>query len=228
MIRLPRTELRLPRSPGWGNVRAVFGYGSWRGMQQFVRPTMINSARWLVLVAAGAAAVGELEAGRIFVAPAMLLVQGLGSYLFASYANGSDSASRLLARADRTALITLVGTSVIAAAAWPLLPVLGPLITGGAFELDIVAVLGWACYAASCATVLPYGSLAAVRGRQRSVFMIRVLDSLLSLGLVALLVVAFGVSTSWTPWLLSTGSFVGGILCRQWLIRRDTRTVVAP
>lgn len=220
LIRLPAEERALPRSPGWGNVRAVVGYGSWRGMQQFVRPTMINCARWLVLIAAGAAAVGELEAGRIFVAPAMLLVQGLGSYLFSSYARNDDvPVSKLLARADRVALITVAGSTVVAAAAWPLLPVLGELITGGRFELDLLAVLGWACYAASCATVLPYGSLAAVRGRQRAVFGIRVADSLLSLGSVALLVLIIGIDPVWTPWLLSIGSFVGGIVCRQWLVR---------
>jgi O-antigen/teichoic acid export membrane protein len=226
LIRLPRGERGLPRTKGWGNLRAVIGYGSWRGLQQFVRPTMINCARWLVLVAGGAAAVGELEAGRIFVAPAMLLIQGLGSYLFSNYAHNHDAeVSTLLARADRVALITVIGSSVVAMAAWPLLPVLGDVITGGRFALDIFAVIGWACYAASCATVLPYGSLAAVRGRQRAVFGIRVLDSVLSLGLAALLVVGIGIDTAWTPWLLSVGSFIGGILCRQWLVRSHERAV---
>jgi O-antigen/teichoic acid export membrane protein len=216
---LPGHERGRPRS-GWGAWRAVLGFGSWRAAQQFVRPTMLNAARWVVLVAAGAAAVGELEAARIFVAPAMLLVQGFGSYLFSSYAADRDQGARvLLGRADRAASVMLGSAVVVGAGAALLLPVLGDLVTAGRFDLNVAAVLGWACYAASCAAVLPYGSLAAVRGQQQLVFLVRVADSLLSLGLVAALVLLAGLDFGWTPWLLSAGSFAGGLWCRQVLLR---------
>ncbi|HEY9291417.1 MAG TPA: hypothetical protein VIP98_09085 [Microlunatus sp.] len=226
LARLPQQERRLAKVSGWGNVGAVFRYGVWRGMQQFVRPTMLNVARSLVLVAAGAAAVGQMEAGRIFVAPAMLLVQGMGSYLFSTYAKRREQGPALLGMADRVAITTVIGSVLVAAVAVPALPIIGDLITGGHFELSRIVVLGWACYAASCATVLPYGSLAAVQGRQQRVFLLRVADSLLSLGLVAVLVVGVGIDTSWTPWLLSVGSFAGGVLCRQWLLRPASKVPV--
>jgi hypothetical protein len=108
---------------------------------------------------------------------------------------------------------------VVGAGAALLLPVLGDLVTAGRFDLNVAAVLGWACYAASCAAVLPYGSLAAVRGQQQLVFLVRVADSLLSLGLVAALVLLAGLDFGWTPWLLSAGSFAGGLWCRQVLLR---------
>lgn len=222
--RLPRAERRLPQW-GWGDWRAVMHYGTWRAVQQFVRPTALNAARWLVLVAAGTAAVGQLEVARVFVAPAMLLVQGLGSYLFASYAADRDlGVAQLRGRADRAAAAMVGGAVVVGAAAAVSVPVLGHLLSAGAFEVSPLAALGWACYAASCAAVMPYGSLAAVRGRQLAVLVVRLVDAAVSLLLVAFFLLVVGVDPALVPWLLSVGSFVGGVLCRQVLLsQRATR-----
>lgn len=219
LTRIPRTgQRRRPR--GWGDWRAVLGYGSWRAAQQFVRPTMLNLSRAIVLVAAGAAAVGVVEAARVFMAPAMLLVQGLGSYLFSSYAAHRELGPRvLLRRADRAASVMLVGAVIAAGAGALALPWLGPLMTDGRFELSMTAVLGWSCYAASCAAILPYGSLAATQGRQQWVLVIRLVDSALALALAWLLLIVGGVDPVWLPWILSIGSFIGGVLCRQLLLR---------
>ncbi|WP_051217938.1 hypothetical protein [Nocardioides insulae] len=215
---LPPAE-RTRARPRTGAVRAVLGFGGWRAMQQFVRPTSLSTARWLVLVAAGTAAVGELEAARVFVAPAMILIQGLGSFLFATYASDQHRpVAEMRARADRAAAGLLIGAVTIGAAAWALTPLLGGLISGGRFEIAPLAVLGWTAYAASCAAVLPYGSLAAVRGEAAQVLILRVVDSALSLGAVALAVLVLGADPAITPWLLGLGSFLGGLVCRQFLL----------
>ncbi len=224
VVRLPAPERKIYWRT-WGNWRAVVNYGSWRALQQFVRPTMLNAARGLVLISAGAAAVGELEAARVFVAPAMLLVQGIGSYLFSSYAaDRAKGLPLLLRRADRAATVMLVGSVLIGGLAGVLIPQFGWLLTAGDYQLSLVATLGWACYAASCAAVLPYGSLSAVQGQQRWVLLIRLVDSVLSLVLVLVVVMAMGVAPIWTPWLLSIGSFIGGVLCRQVLLRPAARS----
>ena len=224
---LPRAERRLPTRQR-GGLRAVLAFGSWRAAQQFVRPTTLNLMRWLVLVTAGQVAVGRLEAARLFVAPAMLLVQGVGAYLFSSYAAGRDEPmSTLLRRADRGAATLLAVCGAVAVAATASAPVLGPVLTGGRFDLATSAVLGWGLYAASCAVVLPYGSLAAVRGDQAKVFGLRVLDSLAGLAAIALALVWAGLPVATAPWLLAAGSVAAGVVCRQWLLVPRTQSLPA-
>ena len=220
---LPAAERSRPH-PAPGGVHEVVAFGAWRAVQQFVRPTTLNLARWLVLLAAGASAVGQLEAARLVVAPAMLLVQGLGSYLFASYAaDHAAPSSVLLGRADRAAAVMLGGSVLVTAAVVGALPLLAPLL-GSGYRLPLAAVLGWGCYAGSCAAVLPYGSLAAVRGRQAAVLGLRLADAVLALGAVATVVLVLGGSPDAAPWLLAGGSFVGGLLCRQLLLQPLTAT----
>jgi O-antigen/teichoic acid export membrane protein len=215
---LPRPERAVPARQ-WGDVGAVVSFGSWRAVQQFVRPTTLNLMRWLVLITAGQVAVGQLEAARIFVAPAMLFVQGVGAYLFSSYAAGRDEPlSALLRRADRGAVALLAGCCAIAPVAALAVPVLGPILTNDRFELATLAVLGWAAYAASCAVVLPYGSLAAVRGDQAKVFGLRLVDSLIGLGASAVALLWLGLPADAAPWLLSAGSVAAGVICRQRLL----------
>lgn len=219
---LPRAERRIP-ARRWGDVRAVVSFGSWRAVQQFVRPTTLNLMRWLVLITAGQVAVGQLEAARIFVAPAMLFVQGVGAYLFSSYAAGRDEPlSLLLRRADRGAAALLAGCCAVAPLAALAVPLLGFVLTDNRYQLDTLAVLGWAAYAASCAVVLPYGSLAAVRGDQAKVLGLRVVDSLLGLGATAIAFIWLGLPTEAAPWLLSAGSVAAGVICRQRLLIPQT------
>jgi O-antigen/teichoic acid export membrane protein len=225
---LPRAERTIP-ARRWGDVHAVISFGSWRAVQQFVRPTTLNLMRWLVLITAGQVAVGQLEAARIFVAPAMLLVQGVGAYLFSSYAAGRDEPlSRLLRRADRGAAVLLAGCCAMAPMAALAVPFLGSVLTDGDYELDTISVVGWAVYAASCAVVLPYGSLAAVRGDQAKVLGLRVVDSLIGLGATAVALLWLGVPVAVAPWLLSVGSVAAGIIVRQRLLVPRVEEIPAP
>ena len=64
LVIMPRTERWLTgtQRAAW---RKVFGYGSWRAVQQLVRPALLASVRVVCLVGLGLAATGQLEAARI-------------------------------------------------------------------------------------------------------------------------------------------------------------------
>jgi hypothetical protein len=146
----------------------------------------------------------------------MLFVGGISSYLFAAYAKTRDSTVvALLAQADRALLMVLGITAVGTAVALWVLPVAGPLATGQ--MPDFFAVAGWLAYAASVAVVSPYGALAAVKGSARRVFVLRSVETLLSLICVVLIVHFTGEFAS-APWAAALGSGLGGAAIRYLLL----------
>jgi O-antigen/teichoic acid export membrane protein len=170
---------------------AVWRYGSWRALQQMLRPGMMAVVRSAIVGAVGLTAYGTLESARVYVAPAMLTVAGAASYLFASYARDrTRPLGELLRRADRAVVLLLVLTSVAGAGAVLLTGPLGDALLDEGDSLSRLAVVGWAAYAAASAAVTPYGSLAAVRGRQRTVLLVRAAESSVSVGAVAVLLLA--------------------------------------
>ena len=214
---LPSVERRLAPFHR-GGYRDVARYGTWRGFQQLLRPTLLTIVRLSVGAAAGLAAVGLLEAARVYVAPAMLIIGGLSSYLFVGYAR--DSAHDLITRrrrADRAVLALLAVTVGLGAVALAVLPWAGPLLFGT--PLDAIAVLGWLVYAASVAAVTPYGVLGAVMGRQVAVFAIRATDSALS-ALAVGAALWFGAEPRLMPLVLAAGSLLGGLAIRFFVLGR--------
>ncbi len=200
-------------------MRQVAAFGAWRAAQQCIRPGELAVARFLLTIAVGHAVFGQLEAARVYMAPAMLIVGGLGSYLFSSYAlKGKSSLAELIPRADRASGSMMVITLGMGALATLATPTIGPLVTGSSFSMVPLAVFGWAVFAASSAAVMPYASLAAIRGRQHSVMAVRAADLVLSLLGLAVLVFVLGVDISWSPYVLAAGSFVGGALIRQFVL----------
>lgn len=216
---LPRVERRLaPWRPA--AMAEVGRFGFWRGAQQSIRPTMLTVARVLIILAVGRAAFGQLEAGRVYMAPAMLLVQGVGTYLMTSYARLRHVAlEEMLHKADRASVLMLGVAVVLGGLATAGAPALGPLVTGGAYDLAPIAVFGWAIYAASSAALMPFASLAAVRGRQPLVVALRVADSALSIFCLWVVLFALGSDVSWSPYALAVGSFVGGYVIRARVLK---------
>ena len=197
----------------------MFDYGALRALQQAVRPSLLALTRIVVIALVGVAAAGQLEAGRIYTAPALLVVFGLNGFLFASYALDSKSAlPAALRRADRGVLLLVAITMAFGVVAVLCVPVLGPLIAGGQYDIPVPTVVGWVVYTISVAAVTPYGALAAVRGRQAAVLVVRIADSLVSLALAATVAYVTG-SEEWVPFGLALGSFAGGMLIRHYVLR---------
>lgn len=221
VVLLPAAERWLaPLRPG--AFGTVAGYGSSRAAQQFLRPGTLTAMRLLVVGVSGLAAVGGLEAARIYTAPLLLVVGGATSFLFASYAAGRERDSRaLLRRADRGVLALFAGTAVMSAIAVAGMGVAGPLLTGDTIALSAASVIGWCAYAVLLAAAAPYGALAAVRRRQAAVLGLRAAELVLTLAAVAGLLLAGG-DPVFVPLVLAGCALAGGVAIRQLLLVRGS------
>jgi O-antigen/teichoic acid export membrane protein len=214
----------LPKAEQWwapmrrSRWQDVLRYGGWRAAQQAVRPSVMAAARVIVIIAVGETLFGQLEAARVY-APAALIVNGAGGFLFASYANRrKDPLRDLIPLADRGTVL-LVGLSFgLGAVSIVLMPWLGPIITNDKFDLNGVAVFGWSVYAAATAVIMPYGSLAAVRGRQAAVMGTRVVEAAVSLVSLLLVLGVFGAAVWWAPYAMALGSVSMGLAIRQLIL----------
>lgn len=214
-LRLPRSEKVRAARPA--AIRAIAAFGVWRAALQGLRPAQLTTLRIMVTALVGLAAAGQMEAARIYAAPAMLLVSGTCSYLFASLALDRSAAfARQLRSTDMVVLKLLAATVGSAAIGLLLLPWGGPLLTG--MQPSALAVAGWLAYASSVSVSTPYGLLAAVREHARPVFWIRCLDTLLSIGLSAA-VLLIASDYRFVPWAAAAGALAGGLTIRYWMIR---------
>jgi hypothetical protein len=217
---LPATERTLVSLRG-AAIKTVAGFGAWRGAQVSVAPLVLTSMRIAVTAAAGAAALGELELARIYVAPILLSVQGFGSYLLSTYARDKSFALPvLIRRAWRAGLGMAAGALVIGA----VIVAMAPLVSGAVSDipLDRVAMVGWVLYVAALASLQPFASLAAARGRPSQVLRCRIVDAIVVIVLIPLLL-SRGLSASWTPFILAAGLVLGGILVRQFVLKPLSR-----
>ncbi|MCZ2825175.1 MULTISPECIES: hypothetical protein [unclassified Modestobacter] len=213
-VLLPAAErARGPRRrPALGT---VFSFGVWRAAAQAIRPALLTVLRLLVVAVAGAAAYGPLEAARVYTAPTLVVVAGLGSFLlpyFVSLRPAGPAAG--LRAADRAAAGLAVAVAAIGLVAIGALPWLGPLITGGDYPLPVAAVAGWSVYAVASAVLLPYSGLASVHGGQRRVLALRAFE-FGSLAVVAVLVLAVDGGVTWTPLALTVGPMLAAFAVRR-------------
>jgi O-antigen/teichoic acid export membrane protein len=209
------------RSPDLGS---IWSFGIWRAAAQTIRPGLLTGLRLVVVGALGAAAYGPLEAARVYTAPTLTVVAGLGSFLLPHYvamgraSAGSRPVSRALRSADRVAL-GLAGTvAAISLVAVVLQPMVEPLLTGGDYPMPVLAVAGWGAYAVAGAVLLPYSGVATVQRRQRRVLGFRLLE-FLALGVVALLVLLVADGEAWAPMALAAGPLLAALAVRQAVLR---------
>ncbi|WP_449281768.1 hypothetical protein [Leucobacter sp.] len=216
---LPASERTLVplRAP---DLASVWRYGSWRALQQTLRPALFTAVRVLVVGYAGVAAVGVLEAGRTYVSPLVLVVGGFSSLLFVRFADRAKAGGAgSLREADRVVGALILISIALSAIALALRPWAGPIVFG--IDLDLTVVIAWIVYGLSVAMVTPYGALSAVSGRQAAVFLIRLADTVLAAA-AALVCLALGASYAVVPFALAAASVLGGIALR-WVAVRGER-----
>jgi O-antigen/teichoic acid export membrane protein len=228
---LPGPERRLVSLRG-AAIADVLGFGGWRGAQVAVPPLVLTLTRLLVTATVGIAALGQLEAARILVAPALLAVQGLGSYLLSSYVRDKSVGLPVLVKRAGRAAAGMIGAALLLGGALVLAaPAVAPLIIGPDVRIDRLAVAGWAFYVAGSASCQPFASLAAAQGRPAAVFLCRSIDAVTALAVVAALLMPLALGASVVPFALGAGLFLGGALVRlavlRPLLRRHAADTVA-
>ena len=216
LLPLPERALVVPRGRARGLVAAV---GGWRAVQAAITPVVLTAARLLVVVAVGSAALGRLEAARILVVPAFLVLQGLETHLLAAYARDGDAPlAALVSRAWRAAMalgLAIVGCGALLGLA---APHIGDLITGSTFPVSGLAVLGWAMYAGSLAAVQPFTSLAAARSGSRAVVAVHGADAAASIVVLTAMLVVLDIPPAAVPFALAAGPLLRGLLTHRLLL----------
>jgi len=125
--------------------------------------------------------------------------------------------------ADCAVVKLFFAVSVLGALALLAVPIVGPVLTDGETDLSLLAVAGWAALASTTALVTPYGQLASVHGRQRSVFAIRLTESIASLAVMYVAVAATD-SAMGAPVALAVCSLPSGWAIRKLLIVNQIRS----
>lgn len=209
----PRSERTRGSRPA--QMGMVWRYGSWRAAQQLVRPTQLSLMRFFIVTQLGAGVAGHLEGARLYIAPVLLVVQGLGSYMFASFSQSRDEHLRsLLSRADRISRRMCATAQGLGIAGALLIPWFGPLITAGKFDISAWDVLAWSAFAAATAANAPYGTLAAVRGYQAIVLKVTVAIAVLVVSVIVVCVL-MEVPVAFLPLVLALGLLGQAAIVRQ-------------
>ncbi|MFW3170536.1 hypothetical protein [Geodermatophilus sp. CPCC 206100] len=223
--RLPADE--RPHGP-WRapDLAAVWDFGVWRAAAQAVRPTLLTGLRLAVVALAGAAAYGPLEAARVYTAPTLVLVTGLGSFLLPhSVATRDRPAAEQLRAADRAVCALAGAVAALGLLTLALRPLVEPLLTGGAYAVPAAAVAGWGAYAVASAVLLPYSAMATVHRRQRLVLALRLLEGV-GLAAVVVLVAVAADGVVWAPLVLAVGPLLVAVAVRQAVLRPMAGAVV--
>jgi O-antigen/teichoic acid export membrane protein len=214
---LPADE--RPRGPWRSPALGVVGsFGVWPAVTQTIRPASFTLLRIVLIALVGAAAYGPVEIARVYTAPTLLVVTGVGSFLLPHFVAMRDRGLAAgLRLADRTVAVLAVGASGMGALGLVLLPWLGGLMTGGAYPVPVGAAVAWTGYGLAAAALLPYSRLALVHGGQRRVLALRTWE-LGSLTLAALLVLWIPGAEVWTPLALALGPALAAVVLRQSLL----------
>lgn len=227
-LRLPAREYALAPVRGTA-FREILGFSWWRSVQAGIRPTALLLARIMIAAFASTAALAGVEAARLLLAPALTFVNGAGWFLLGDFAKAERDGRPLRARQAVRACGLMAGIALVMSLAGILLvDWLGPVVTGGSFDVDKVALAGWGLYAVCFACTLPLASLATARKRSRSVFVIRGVESLSGLLVLAVLLVADPGHAPAAPYCLGAGGLVSAVMLWRMLRKDDPPRASVP
>ena len=217
MIQLPRIEVvRGPTAPS--RMRELASFASWRSIQVGLRPGSLALVRAIVATAVSLEAVGQLEAARLLVAPALTVVNGAGMYFLPTYADQLRNRVRLRPSVGRAmSMIAAICVSYGLVALLLRAP-LADLLTDDESVVTTLAVASWVLFSIAFGIGLPVGAATVAAGQSRRTFRLRSIDAAIGVTLAGLLALVGWVDA--VPIGLAIGALVGaGLLARS--LRRD-------
>jgi exopolysaccharide production protein ExoQ len=221
IMQVPSVELLAGvRAPS--RMRELSSFAVWRSVQIGLRPGALAVTRVIVAAAASLEAVGQLEAGRLLLAPILTVVNGAGVYLLPTYARQAQRGEPFRPGVARAMLIVGGGAAAYGCLAMLLRSQLVDALTDGTTIVGVGAIAAWTLYSTAFGAGIPAGNAVVAEGRSRETFVIRMVDA--SVGLV---VAAAFVAAGWmdaVPAGLAIGAFVGaGLLLRSLRESMDDR-----
>lgn len=215
VMQLPRIELvRGPRAPS--RMRELASFAGWRAVQVGLRPGSLAAVRAIVAATATIEAVGELEAARLLIAPALTLVNGAGLYLLPTYAD--QVKRRVSFRPSVPRAMVAIGTIAAAYGVVALLlrSVLVETLTDGNTLVSTAAIASWVLFSIGFGVGLPAGSATVASGQSRRTFGVRMIDAIIGVALGSIFALVGWIDA--VPAALACGAFVGA-----WLLLRSLR-----
>jgi O-antigen/teichoic acid export membrane protein len=201
-VLLPVDDLRLLVRPGTDGVGRIASFGIWRAAQSGSGYLVQLAVRYSVVVAASTAVLGAVEAARIIVSPAFIVLASASNVLLPVFAR-----SRLSRGATSLAAGILVGGSILyGAIAFAARRPLSDLLYGHGIQAPASATLAWIAAAVGAALATPYLARAVAEGKSRGVFVAR------TVGGVVAITVAVAVAAAGSPRLTPAALGVGTLL----------------
>jgi len=218
VMQLPHIELaRGPAAPS--GMRRLASFAGWRSVQVGLRPGSLAAVRVVVATTVSIEAVGQLEAARLLIAPALTLINAAGLYLLPTYSIQART-RRALRPAVGSAMLFVAGVAgayglVAIVAGDTILQAVG---SAGAFDVpSTAAIAAWAVFAVGFGLGIPAGSATVAAGRARRTFACRAVDA--AVGIAAASVFAVSGAVELVPLGLGIGTFVGAALLYAGLIQ---------
>lgn len=216
-VQLPRIELvRGPSAPS--RMRELASFAGWRAIQVGLRPGSLAAVRALVATIVSIEAVGELEAARLLIAPALTLVNGAGLFLLPTYADQVKRHRQLRPAVPMAMMVIGAAIAAYGLVAIVLRGVLTDVLTDGDTAVTSAALVAWVLYAVAFGIGLPPGSATVAAGQSRRTFGVRLIDAGVGIALGGAFAVVGWIDA--VPAGLAVGAFVGaGLLWRS--LRRE-------
>lgn len=208
VIQLPAYELSrglLDTS----RMRDLASFGFWRAAQAGLRPGSQTVVSAIIVALVSQAALGQLMAARLLLAPVLTVVSGAGVYLLPTYSAQAKAMRKLRPTVPLAMLVVAVMCGLYGVAAIVFREPLTELLTDGSAQITMLALVSWTAYSVGFGAGVPVGNALVARGRSRMAFNVRVLDA--AVGIVAATVFVGVDNVDAVPLGLAIGTMVGTI-----------------